>query len=168
MEPPPGNTARDGAKKGKGKVSRGSSSATGNTSGNRESGESSANSGQNSDRPLGRSFNLASNPSAEQAGEQWQCQLPLPFPLIQFSCGCWNEPNAVRCKAPEKNPFKPPINPTNPGENLGCGRQKIEGFWTLGSHINRLNLYYRKRDQIPEIDWVVLKDGTRVRCNEER
>ncbi|TGO27925.1 hypothetical protein BPAE_0034g00040 [Botrytis paeoniae] len=91
---------------------RESSSTTGNASGNRRGRESSANSGGRN--PLGRSFNPALNLSAEQAGGKWQCQLPLPLPLALFSCGCWNEPNAVTCKAPEKNPFKP-IDSTNPG-----------------------------------------------------
>ncbi|TGO34549.1 hypothetical protein BHYA_0192g00130 [Botrytis hyacinthi] len=129
--------------------------------------QTSRNSSRSRRSGVGRSSNLASNPSAEQAGEYWQCQLPFPWPLQQFSCDAWNKPNAVTCKAPEKTPFED-IDPTKPGGQLGCGRQKLDGFWTLGSHVNRLNLYYRKRDQIPEIDWVVLKDGKRVRNNKER
>ncbi|KAF7940659.1 uncharacterized protein EAE97_006845 [Botrytis byssoidea] len=129
--------------------------------------QTSGNTRRNRSSRVGRSSNLASNPSAEQAGDHWQCQLPFPWPLQNFSCGAWNKPNAVTCKAPEENPFKN-VDPSNPGGQRGCGRQKLDGFWTLASHVSRLNLYYRKRDQIPDIDWVVLKDGKRVRNNEER
>ncbi|KAF7946452.1 hypothetical protein EAE96_009450 [Botrytis aclada] len=153
--------------KGKGKESRGSSSATGNTSGNRGGGGSS-NSGRNPDRPLGPYFSLAPNPSAEQAGGLWQCQLPLPNPHLHLSCGHWNKPDAVSCEAPVKNPFGGLAKGAKPGEGNGCGRQRVDGFWTLGSHINRLNLYSRKIDQIPDLDWFVLKDGTRVRFQERR
>ncbi|KAF7932552.1 uncharacterized protein EAE98_003851 [Botrytis deweyae] len=163
MDPLSGNTTR----KGKGQVSRGSSSTTGNTRGNRGGGESSANSGRNPDRPLDRSSNLASNPTAEQAGGRWQCELPLPGSLNMFSCNHWNKSNTITCEAAEKNPFKS-LDFTNPNKDQGCGRQRLEGFWTLGHHVSRLNLYHRKIDQIPDIDWVVMKDGSRVRGNEER
>ncbi|KAF7905229.1 uncharacterized protein EAF01_005750 [Botrytis porri] len=127
---------------------------SGNTSGNRGS-------------EGGQSSNLESNPTAEQAGGQWQCQMPLPFPLAMFSCDHWNKPNVITCEAPERNPFND-VHLKNPGRDLGCGRQRVDGFWRLGTHVNRLNLFYRKIEQIPDLGWVVLKDGRRVNGRDER